>query len=179
MTTARTFSEADIETRVAWINDARINRTMFFDVPASVENTRNWFRNNIGSTNRADFTFAEENGTIIGMGGFTGIDSTHANAEFYVMVNPEMQGKGYGKKISKWLFNYAFVKFNLNKIYLYTNDDNVTAYKIYEDCSFALEGILRKHKMKNGQFQDRRCYGLLQEDWKKLDWSETEIKYEW
>ena len=176
--TARPFSETDVATRVAWINDERIHLSMFFDLPATVANTLKWYESNIGNRSRADLTFAGENGQIVAMGGFTGIDAIHSNAEFYVMVNPDLHGKGFGKSISKWLFNYAFLNYHLNKIYLYTNDDNVMAYKIYEDCSFKLEGVLRKHKFKNAEFQNRRFYGLLREEWQQLDWAETTINYE-
>ncbi len=169
------FRSKDISIRVNWINDSRINQTMFFDLPASVVNTERWFQNNIGNEKRVDFTFENSEGEIIAMGGFTDINSVHKNAEFYVMVNPELQGKGIGKKVSIWMYNYAFSVLNLNKIYLYTNDDNVVAYTIYEKAGFTLEGILRNHKWKNGDFQNRRFYGLLKSEWENLSWKKDII----
>ena len=164
------FRNEDILTRVGWINDKRINQTMFFDLPASVENTQKWFEAIKDCKNRIDFTFFNDEDKIIAMGGFTGINSTHKNAEFYVMVNPEMQGMGIGKQVSFWMYNYAFSKLDLHKIYLYTNDDNVAAYSIYEKAGFVLEGILKEHKWKNDKFQNRRFYGLLKSDWNNLPW---------
>lgn len=35
------FEKEHIETRVEWINDKRINATMFFNLPATVEKTTN------------------------------------------------------------------------------------------------------------------------------------------
>jgi RimJ/RimL family protein N-acetyltransferase len=175
--TAKYFSEEDIQERVKWINTKSINHTMFFDFPATIEKTKSWFNNNIGNTKRVDFTFYDNNTNIIAMGGFTSIDSIHSNSEFYIMVNPAMHGKGVGTKVSKWLFNYAFLKYNLNKIYLYTNDENTNAYKLYENCGFKLEGVLRKHKIKNGIFQNRRFYGLLRSEWQNLEWREKELNY--
>src|SRR5690554_815283 len=176
--TAREFSEIDIETRVNWINNPKINYNMFFEIPATVEKTLQWHRSNIGNKKRIDFTFRDEAGTPLAMGGFTGIDEANENAEFYVMVNPEMHGKGIGKKVSKWMFNYFFLRYGLNKIYLYTNDSNVSAYKIYEDCDFKLEGIFREQKFKNGSFQNRRFYGLLKREWINLDWKVDQIYFE-
>lgn len=164
------FSYKDISIRVNWINDLRINQTMFFDLPASVVNTEKWFQNNIGNDKRIDFTFENSEREIIAMGGFTDINPVHKNAEFYVMVNPDLQGRGIGKQVSVWMYNYAFSVLNLNKIYLYTNDDNIAAYTIYEKAGFKLEGILRNHKWKNGDFQNRRFYGLLKSEWSTLDW---------
>src|SRR5690606_38900289 len=153
---AKYLAEEDLMTRVVWINDPRINNSMFFEIPATLQKTKDWFIANVGNKRRVDFSFFDDNRILIAMGGFTGIDATNCHAEFYVMVNPDMQGLGVGKRISKWMFNYAFLKFDLHKIFLYTNDSNVKAYKIYEDASFRLEGILREHKWKNGEFQKDR-----------------------
>lgn len=169
---AKRFSEADIAIRVDWINNPLVNETMFFDLPASIENTVKWYKANIGNKSRIDFSFFDGNDICIAMGGFTSITKEHQNAEFYVMVDPAQQGKGIGKIVSKWMYNYAFSTLHLNKIYLYTNDDNVAAYSIYEKCGFQLEGILRNHKWKNGKFQNRRFYGLLKSEWEFVEWKE-------
>ena len=175
---ASRFSEKDIKCRVDWINNPLINKNMFFDLPATIEKTEQWFKANIGSTKRIDFTFFDEADTAIAMGGFTGIDESNRNAEFYVMVNPDRQGRGVGKKVSKWMFNYFFLKLGLNKIYLYTNDSNISAYKIYEDCNFKLEGVLREQKFKNGVLENRRFYGLLRREWMQCDWKVDQINYD-
>lgn len=164
------FSEKDIHTRVEWINNPSINESMFFELPASVEKTLQWYKMNIGNKSRIDFTFYSAENLIIAMGGFTGINKEHNNAEFYVMVNPTMHGIGIGKKVSLWMYNYAFSVLDLNKVYLYTNDNNSKAYKIYEKAGFKLEGVLREHKWRNGRFQNRRFYGLLKSEWKTLEW---------
>lgn len=171
------FSEKDISKRVEWINNPSINKNMYFDLPASIEKTERWFSGNIDNKKRIDFSFFNTENELIAMGGYTAIDVIHNNAEFYVMVNPNMHGRGIGKKVSKWMYNYAFSSLNLNKIYLYTNDDNVSAYKIYENAGFRLEGVLRNHKWKNGKYQNRRVYGLLKSEWNQLEWKE-EINYE-
>lgn len=169
----RKFSFEDIETRVNWINNPSIHSTMYFDVPVSVENTRKWYERIEVNDTRVDYSFMNETGALLAMGGFTGISKEHKNAEFYVMVNPDMHGQGIGKRVCKWMYNYGFSVLNLNKIYLYTNDNNVSAYKIYEKAGFVLEGIMREHKWKNGTFQNRRFYGLLSSEWERLPWKEN------
>lgn len=166
------FKKNDITTRVNWINNPKINGTMFFNLPATIEDTEKWFNQNIGNQNRIDFSFKNENDELIAMGGFTGIHKEHNNGEFYVMVNPEMHGQGIGKKVSIWMYNYAFSKLNLHKIYLYTNDDNISAYSIYEKAGFKLEGVLREHKWKKDKYKNRRVYGLLKEEWDKIEWKQ-------
>ncbi|CAM1333939.1 GNAT family N-acetyltransferase [Tenacibaculum aestuariivivum] len=166
------FSSLEIESRVNWINDKRINKTMFFNLPASVEDTKKWYLYNLNNNSRIDFSFFNEKGIIIAMGGFTGINNLHQNAEFYVMVNPDRQGMGIGKLVSLWMYNYAYSILKLNKIFLYTNDDNIAAYSIYQKAGFTLEGVLKNHKWKDGKFHNRRIYGLLKSEWDKLPWKE-------
>lgn len=164
------FSKLDIPIRVAWINDERINKSMSFSLPASIEATEVWFVNNIGNTKRADFSFFDEFGELIAMGGFTNINQQNQNAEFYIMVNPNMQGKGIGKQVSLWLFNYGFSVIKLNKIYLYTDDDNIKAYNIYEKAGFLLEGTLRQHHFRKSTWTNKRFYGLLRSEWNTKNW---------
>jgi len=177
MIKAREFSFEDIPTKVNWMNNPIINNSMFFELPATISKTETWFKNKNNNT-RVDFSFLNEQQEIVGMGGFTNIDKINSNAEYYIMVNPNLHGQGFGKKISLWMFNYAFLKLNLNKIYLYTNDDNVAANKIYENSGFKLEGILREHKFKKGNFLNRRFYGLLKSEWKTKNWQQDNLQYE-
>lgn len=167
---AKKFSLEDVPTRVLWINNPLINKSMFFELPATIEKTEKWCDSTQSNTSRVDFSFVNSAGQYLAMGGFTGISTEHKNAEFYVMVNPELQGQGIGKQVSQWMYNYAFSVIGLHKIFLYTNDDNIKAYKIYENSGFILEGVLREHKWKNEGFQNRRFYGLLKSEWEALSW---------
>ncbi len=173
---AKKFRQTDIKTRVNWINDPRINSTMPFEIPATIEKTTDWYKNNLHNQSRIDFTFIDRQNNIQAMGGYTHIDSKNSQAEFYLMVNPDSHGKGIGKKVTGWLLNYAFLTFNLNKIYLYTYSHNSKANRIYETYNFKLEGILRQHGFKNGVYCDRRIYGLLRDEWKKALWYEASVK---
>lgn len=177
MIKAREFCYNDIPIKVDWINNPEINNSMFFELPATISKTEEWFKNK-NNTARIDFSFINEQEIIVGMGGFTDIDRKNLNAEFYVMVNPSMHSQGIGKIISLWMYNYAFLELNLNKLYLFTNDDNIAASKIYENAGFKLEGVLRQHKSKNGVFLDRHFYGLLRKEWKLQKWCKKELTYE-
>ncbi|MFW5701004.1 MAG: GNAT family N-acetyltransferase [Cyclobacteriaceae bacterium] len=177
MINAKIFVLSDIKDRVEWINNSAINSTMYFELPANIEKTIQWF-NKKDNSKRADFTFFDNNSERIAMGGITNYDCKNSKAEFYIMVSPAYHGCGYGTKISKWLFNYAFMKYPINKLYLLTDDDNPNASKIYEKAGFQLEGILRKHSKKNNEFKDRRFYGLLRDEWEKAEWKQLIITNE-
>ena len=170
------FSKEDINARVNLINNTLINSTMFFKLPATIEETTKWF-NCKNNSERIDLTFLNSNNEIVAMGGITNINSIDKNGELYLFVDPSFHGKGIGSKATKWIVNYGFLKLNLNKIYLVTNDDNIAAYKIYENLGFKLEGLLRNHKWKNNRFVDRKFYGLLKSEWENQEYKEQKVIY--
>ena len=172
----RSFELTDISTRVDWINNPIINKTMFFELPATIEKTSNWYEMIKNNPNRMDITVIDvSDNTLCAMGGFNIINRKNSNAEFYLMVNPHLIGKGLGIKVTIWLNNYAFHALNLHKIYLFTDISNIAGNRLYEKCGYKLEGILKEHIYKSNKFYDLRQYGLLKSEWECMPWSSTII----
>lgn len=157
----RKLQENDLMTRVEWMNNPKVYKTMHFIPPISIENTMKWFEKNRWNNNRVDIVFDNEDGHRVAMGGLTNIDYSVRKAEFYIFVNPEMQRKGYGVNAAYQLCKYGFEILQLHKIYLYTNSSNLGARKTYEKIGFKLEGTLRDEMINNEIFEDRLYYGLL------------------
>lgn len=124
-----------------------------------------WFENNEGNDSRVDVVIIDE-GEIVAFAGITNIDKGLKKGESYTFVCPHLQGKGIGTQARKIVLDYAFYELGLNKIYAYTNEDNIPSCKISEKLGFKLEGRFRQeYKTKNGVLKDRLYYGLLREDW--------------
>jgi diamine N-acetyltransferase len=160
------ISEEHLKARCEWLNSPEIYMHMNIQYPITLEETKKWFERTISNDSRIDLVF-KDNEEIVSMTGLTNLDLTNGLVEFYIMVNPKFQKKGYGKKSTIFTINWAFCNYNIHKIYLYTNGHNKRANSLYENLGFELEGTLRKHKFKNGQLIDRNIYGLLKEDWVK------------
>ncbi len=163
-----------IEERTKWLNHSAIYKNMNLQYPITLRETEKWFERIADANGRMDLVF-KNNEKITAMTGITNVDTTNGIAELYVMVNPSMHGMGIGSEVTKFTINYAFTNFNIHKIYLYTNAFNEKANKLYTNLAFFLEGTLRKHKFKNGEFIDRCVYGLLKEDWAATAHHKTEI----
>lgn len=157
----RDLKEKDLPARVEWMNNPRIYGSMHYSVPILLENTINWYKSNVGNNKRVDVVF-EVDEQLVAMGGLTNINPDSKLAELYIFVNPDLQGGGIGTKATKLLCRMGFERCNLEKIYLYTNDNNVLAQKVYEKCGFTLEGRLRKEYItEDGLRLDRLYYGLI------------------
>lgn len=171
---ASRLSQEHLEARVMWLNSKEIYSYMNMKYPITYKETTDWFERARLNPNRSDFCFYDDD-ELVAMSGLTNLDLTNGLIEFYVMVGPQSQGKGYGVKATEWTVNYAFLEFNINKVLLYTNAINTRANSLYEKLGFELEGTLRKHKFKDGEYIDRRIYGLLKEDWKTQSYYKDKV----
>lgn len=178
----RKISESDLEQRVKWMNNPKVYKTMHFVPPISLENTKRWYEGNRNNANRFDAAFIDDEGAPLAFGGLTNIDYSVRKAEFYIFVNPEMQGKGIGTKATYLLLKYGFEVLQLHKVYLFTNASNTGAKKTYEKVGFKLEGIHREENIIDEKYEDRLYYGFLAKDFdsgkeelKLAGWSDVQL----
>lgn len=161
--TIRCFEKKDIPKKVEWINNPLNNQFLHYDIPLEVEKTEKWFDNNIGRTDRYDAVI-EADGVPCGTIGLLSIDRKNKKAEYYIaMGEVSLKGKGISTEASKLILQYAFQNLCLNKIYLYTEIDNIPAQRLFEKVGFAREGCLKKDIFSKGRFVDRYVYGICSE----------------
>ncbi|WP_158650695.1 GNAT family N-acetyltransferase [Acinetobacter indicus] len=158
------INEQHLETRFRWLNHPKIFSHMNMKFPISLIEVKDWYSRIYKNNDRIDLVFLDQD-QVVAMTGLTSVNTIDGLAEFYIMVSPEYQSKGFGQKATTYTINYAFLNFNIHKIYLYTNNFNERANRLYGKLGFSLEGVLKKHKFKNGQHIDRCIYGLLKENW--------------
>ena len=170
------FAESDIGTRVLWINDPRIHSGIYVKYPTTVKDTRDWYLATSNDPTRIDLIVKSESGVALGMVGLTSISTVNSNAELYLMINPDLHGKGLGGKITRWVLNFGFSHYNLHKIYLYTDSVNVNAISVYRKIGFKEEGIQRGQRFKDGTYRDKVAFGMLRNEWLSKEWAEQQIK---
>ena len=164
--TIRKFEKSDIPKKVEWINNPANNRFLHYNIPLSVEGTERWFDSHQGETTRYDAVI-EADGVPVGTIGLLSIDRKNSKAEYYIaMGETSYKGKGVAKEASKLILAYGFEELGLNRIYLFTEVDNITAQKLFERVGFKREGILKQDVYSHGAFADRIAYGYLKEEWK-------------
>lgn len=163
----RRFIEKDIPLKVKWINDEKNNRFLHYDLPLSEEKTLLWFRSLQDRKDRADYTITC-NGESAGLIGLINIDARNRKGEYYVALGEgKYKGRGVAFTASRLLLDKGFTVFNLNKIYLYTEVENLAAQKLFERLGFVKEGLLRQDLIQDGRVVDRFLYGLLAAEYHK------------
>ncbi len=164
--TVRRFEKNDIPKKVEWINDPRNNLFLHYDIPISIEKTERWFESHIVDTTRFD-GIIEYNNMPVGTIGLLDIDQKNKCAEYYIaMGDVDYKGKGIAKEASRQIIQYGFEHFGLNRIYLFTESENIAAIRLFEKVGFIREGLLRQDIVSHGKYVDRFVYSILRKDWK-------------
>ena len=164
----RPFEKEDIPLKVKWVNDSENNEFLHYDIPLTVEKTQKWWEGVKDREDRKDFIILYEE-IPVGLIGLLNIDKKNSNAELHIILGEkEYKGKGIAKKAVKALLDYSFSKKELNKVFLYVDDDNEIAKKLYEKVGFIKEGILKSHMYHNGQFIDRCIYGITKNNYEAI-----------
>ena len=163
----RKFERTDIPKKVEWINNPENTQFLHYDIPISIAGTEKWFDSHIGDTDRYD-AIIESDGLPVGTIGLLSIDRKNSKAEYYIaMGETAYKGKGVAKEASRLILKYGFEELGLNRIYLYTEIENILAQKLFEKVGFKNEGVLRQDIISHGKYVDRVAYGYLREDWSK------------
>jgi len=165
--TIRRFEERDVPDKVRWINDPANNRFLHYDLPLEEGKTRAWWAAVKDRTDRYDAVI-EADGVPCGTIGLLGIDRKNSKAEYYVaMGEPALKGAGVSTAASLLLLDYAFRTLGLNRVYLYTEEENLPAQRLFEKVGFRREGLLRDDLFSRGHFVSRYAYGLCRADYER------------
>ncbi|HEX5885161.1 MAG TPA: GNAT family N-acetyltransferase [Pyrinomonadaceae bacterium] len=78
-----------------------------------------------------------------------------------ICVHDDWQGKGVGTALMRAILDLADNWLNLRRLELEVYADNEAAISLYERMGFEVEGTLRQHAFRNGQYVDSKIMGRL------------------
>jgi putative acetyltransferase len=84
--------------------------------------------------------------------------------EIGISVHEEWKGKGVGTALMRAILDYADNWLNLTRLELEVYADNEAAIRLYERFGFELEGTLRQHAFRDGQYVDAKMMARLKSD---------------
>ena len=165
----RLLSQADLPSRVEWINDEDNIRTLLFDWPTSLEKTTKWYQNTLFDNTKLNLSIVDiETDTLIGMTGLLNIDRVNHIAQLYITIgNKDYRGQRLPDEVIPLVLEYGFTELELKKIYLYTLPNNERGRHVYERNGFQLDGILRRQVYCRGEQQDLYVHSILKEEFEK------------
>ena len=165
--TIRKFTIDDIPAKISWINNIENNRYLHYDLPLEYQKTVEWYNRVKDRDDRYDAVI-EVDGKPVGLLGLLSISDNDKSAEYYVSIGDvSYKGKGIAYRASKLLLEYAFKFLLMDKVYLYTEKDNINAQKLFEKLGFSKVGLIKNDIFYNGTYRDRYHYVFTRDEYQK------------
>lgn len=92
------------------------------------------------------------------------IDHDHAEIGYSLDKN-EHKNKGFMTEALEAIIEYGFREMKLNRIEALLAEYNVPSLKLVNKFGFKQEGVLRKHYLVNGKYEDSLIFSLLQDEY--------------
>jgi RimJ/RimL family protein N-acetyltransferase len=163
-TVLRALEPADIKRTLKWHNDPKLYKTMggtFQHVSQRAE--EEWLRaRSVLSSRELNLAICvARDMRHIGNLYLREVNWTARNGEIQMFIGERGdQGRGYGKDALLQLIAYAFGTLGLERLYLFLMADNARALALYQGCGFVVEGRMKNHAFKDGEFKDVLVMGL-------------------
>jgi RimJ/RimL family protein N-acetyltransferase len=116
-----------------------------------------------------DVVFAitlREGGALVGAIGMR-VKPRHERAELGYWVGVPYWGKGYATEASRAMLDHGFGALGLRRIYAHHFVSNAASGRVLLKIGMKLEGRLRQHMEKWGEWHDLDVYGVLREEWEE------------
>ena len=112
--------------------------------------------------------FEKGSNELIGSCGVFAINWKNSTCFVGISIGSKWHNKGFGTDAMNTLTSFIFNYIHVHKIKLNVFSFNTSAIRSYEKCHFSKEGTLRNEIFRFGSFHDVHVYGLLREEWNRL-----------
>lgn len=158
----RPVEEGDYPLIHAWMNHPEVWRYMDYELPVSLADVRDDVERSRKEGQPFVITVKDRPIGRIGLNQFRRRDRICA---LYMFIGePAFWGQGYALDAVMTLLAYAFDRFDLNQVELWTLADNNRALAMYAKCGFVEEARLRERSFKQGRWVDHVVMSVRREE---------------
>ncbi len=104
---------------------------------------------------------------VVGMSGFTVIDTVHRNAEIGIILDKNYWGKNIATEAFYFSLKWAFDEIGLHRVHWHTTEANVGMRGWLENvCQLKVEAVNHEILNVRGEWINSYTYALLEDDWR-------------
>ena len=175
MTILRPIQEDELELIMNWRMMPEITKYMYTDPVLTLESQQKWFQSLKERKDIIPFMI-EVDGVPSGVLNITDIDYINKRCTwgYYVAVK-EKRSLALAMALEWNLYDYVFDVLGMNKLEGEIFSFNKAVLRIHQMCGSKIEGVLKQHICKNGEFYDVTFTGILKSDWQQI---RTKYQYE-
>jgi RimJ/RimL family protein N-acetyltransferase len=171
----RPVRRTDMEYFLKWFNDPEVIQYLGQYLPMT-EMAEEKFIEELGTAGagtRVLFVIESvdgKNNTPIGIIGLSNIHPKDHRAIFGIAIGEkDYWSKGYGTEAANLIIRYGFEQLNLHRINSSAISFNERSLRLHLRVGFKEEGRQREAVFKNGEYHDHVMFGLLREEWGKMN----------
>ena len=117
-------------------------------------------------TKSSNYYIVQDN-KIIGSISFVVFSEKHKMAEIGYWLSKDYNGRGIMTRAVKALESFGFETFNLNRIGITADSENLKSCAVAERAGYIKEGVLRQANILRGLPRDIAVYSKLKSEWEK------------
>jgi UDP-4-amino-4,6-dideoxy-N-acetyl-beta-L-altrosamine N-acetyltransferase len=145
-----------------------VTRHMYTDPVLTEESQLKWYE----SVSRRDdciYWTIEVDGAKVGLLSINDIDRRNRRCVWaYYIAAEDMRGKGIGSILEYNIYEYVFENLGLNKLCCEVFRENERVIALHERHGSKVEGILRQHIYKSGEFRDVVLMAITRDEWSSI-----------
>ncbi len=157
--------EQHIDLIQKWVNNPNVHDFIQPRTPLTKEEIRKKYISIPSEMKNINFLILTEEDTPIGVVSLKNLHFVNRRGELSIFIGEDKsRGKGYGKCATLEILKFGFIKLNLNKIFLEVYEFNKSAVKLYKKIGFKIEGNLKNHSYKNGEYRNLLIMGIFRDE---------------
>lgn len=165
----RLMNDGDLERVMRWRMLPEITQNMYSDPQLTPQVQQQWFKRI--SQSREDRYWIIELGDAnapVGVLNLSEIDYTHRRCAWaYYIAEATARGRGIAKTLECNVYDHVLDVMGLNKLWCEVLSFNERVIRLHELFGSKVEGVLRQHIYKNGEFHDVVRMAVLRGQWLK------------
>lgn len=178
MTRLRKIQETDLEMIMHWRMMPEITKFMYTDPVLTLESQQEWFEKSKNRTDAYSFII-EVDGVPSGVLNITDIDYRNKRCSWgYYMAVKEKRSLPLALALEWNVYDYVFDTLGMHKLTGEIFSFNKAVLRMHLMCGSEVEGVLKDHICKNGEFYDVTVTGILKEKWMEIRTKHTYEKIE-
>lgn len=153
-----------VEQVATWLDLPKVKASFFPRFPDNPEKLSRHFRGTA-----QEYLAIWHHQTFVGIIGAENIDPESAKLEMKKLIgDPNMRGKGIGKRATFLFLYHVFVNRKFYKVYLHTLEINIRNLNLNGNLGFSLEGVFFDDAVIDGERQDVVRMALTEPAWRAL-----------
>lgn len=160
----------DLPKFVEWLADAEVRRWLAaLDKPPTLQDEIEWYEDTRGNPDNVLWSIETLDGDLVGT---IELRTTMRSqrAELGIAIQDKTRwNQGLGEDAIRHVLDYGFDDLELNRVDLTTDETNIRGLRCYEKCGFTREGLLRQHRLIEGEFGNTVVMSILRSEWTPLE----------